>query len=827
MRALLFLILSVHGLAQTATLNVSRDLVSRGIWPANMVPDNPQLNARPLLDAAVAYASNPLNGINTVIADPGAYYFLSQKNTNTHVLMSGISNLRFNFQNSDLYFANSNVSAIQCMNCSNVTFEKFTVDYQRLPFTQVIVAAVDLPSHSFTYRTVPGFQDPTAFNANRAPDNSDQIFLWVFRNGVPLRSIGRLKASRPVVSGAIVVDDFKDPWANLSDIQMGDTVVFSDRSGPPTLNIVGGSNITIQNASVYSGGQIGVYFGRTNGATADHVQVIPRPGTSRLISTNADGIHTSFAVGANVFTNNIVRRTCDDALAISAAWLATVTNVNGTTVTVSRNFSSSFPSGTKVAFIDPATAAVIGTATITFESPGIAQQTFIDEEGVILTLDREVAGLAAGFGMVDTDPAKLGSGSKISLNTVQDGVFARGVWLAGVQDVTVNDNFIQRTSSNGIFIQELNADRTVAGPSSNITIKNNLVDASLGYGNVSHGVTFAAASIYSVSQNSQNGQVTTSPHENVTVTGNRVTNAARSAIRLENVNVGQITKNTIQGFGLEPTVNVYNAPPGCCETLAQYKSDFAQAILTPSSISITTSGNTSPATDVAIQNSSTASGYPRLGAGSFAAAYGTNLASTTATATGTDFPTTLAGVSVSITDSAGVTRQAGVQYVSPGQVNYLVPAGTASGIATVTIGSSSGAAQIDAVGPGLYSLSVTTQVAAATAALYTANGQILPVPVFDCVSGCKTVALSLGGSGDTLAISFYGTGFRNVSSPSDASVTIGGVPAQILYVGAQPSYPGLDQLNVVVPASLAGVGDVPVVLTVNGQTANAVVVNVR
>ena len=105
------------------------------------------------------------------------------------------------------------------------------------------------------------------------------------------------------------------------------------------------------------------------------------------------------------------------------------------------------------------------------------------------------------------------------------------------------------------------------------------------------------------------------------VTGNRVTNAARSAIRLENVNGGQAAGNTVQGYGLATGVNVFTPPP-CCETMAQYQADFAQALLTPSSVSITTSGNSSSATAIPIQNLSTASGYPRLGVGSFAAAYG-------------------------------------------------------------------------------------------------------------------------------------------------------------------------------------------------------------
>lgn len=813
--------------AQSATLNLSHDLVGAGIASSNMIPDQPSLDARPLLEAAVAYAAQ--NGVSSLIADPGAYYFLSLHNTNTHVLINGASNLTIDFQGSYLLFKSSNVAAIQCVACNAVALRGFTVDYLQLPFTQATVASVNPAQQSFTYQTISGYQDPAAFNTNRASDGSDAIFMFVFRNGEPLKQIGRLTANRPVSGGVISIADTKDPWATpaaFSAMQPGDVVVFTDRSGPPAVNIVGGQNVTVQNASVYSSGQIGLYFGMTNGATADHVQVIPKPGTSRLISTNADGIHTSFADNANVFTNNIVRRTCDDALAISAPWLATVTNVTGSTVTVARNFGSPFPTGSQVSFIDPSNDAVIGPVTISSESPPDNQQHFTAGESVALSLSGPAPGLAAGFGMVAVSPAQRGGGSVIAFNTVQDGVFSRGVWLSGVANVSVHDNYIQRTSSNGIFIQQPSAGNTDTGPSTGVAIQNNLVDSSLGYADVSHGVAFAAASIYTVSQNSQNAQVATSPHSNITVSGNRITNAARSAIRLENVAGGQITNNIIQGFGLAPTINAYSAP-SCCETLAQYEADFARAVLTPSSTSITTSNNQTGGATNWLLNSSTASGYPRLGVGSFAAAYGTDLPAPASGMTALPpYPLSLGGVTVAMTDSAGVTRDAPVQYVSSGQVNYVVPDGTAPGIATVAIGSFSGSAQIDAIGPGLYSMNGQgTGVAAAGAALYSADGNSVPVAVFQCAPACVSVPMSLGSAGQELVVTLYGTGFRQAGSNADAKVEIGGVIAKILYLGAQPQYPGLDQVNVVVPPSLAGAGEVPVVFTVDGQTANVVTLN--
>jgi uncharacterized protein (TIGR03437 family) len=814
--------------AQSSTLNMSRDLISNGIAASNLQPNSPALDARPLFEAAAAYASK--NGIAKLIADPGAYYFLSVRNANTHALISAASNLTIDWQNSDLLFRFSNTSAVQFTNCSGVTMQNFTLDYQQLPFTQVTVTSVNAAGQTVNSQNIANYPSPADFNTNRAADGSDAIFMFVFRNGVPIQEVGRLTAKRPFAGSTIAISDVNDPWAKpaqLAAIQPGDVIVLTDRSGPPAINFVNGQDGAIRNASIYSSGQIGLYFGRTNRATADHVQVIPKPGTTRLISTNADGIHTSFALGANVFTNNIVRRTCDDALAISAGWVAAVTQSSGATVTVSRSFASPFPVGASVAFLNPSTAGIAGTATIVSETPTFDQQKFTDGEAVTLTLDHAVPGLAANFGMADNDAAKQGSGSVIAFNTVQEGVFARGIWLAGVQNVSAHDNYIQRTSSNGIFIQQLSADNTDAGPSSNISIQNNLVDSAINYGNVSHGPAFAAASIYTISQNDQNAQVTTSPHTNITVKGNRVTNSARSAIRLENVTGGEISGNAMQGYGMAPAINVFNAPP-CCETLAQFQTDFGQALLTPHSAQVTVAGNTQGDTGSLILNLSTASGYPRLGVGSFAAAYGTKLAGGTQVAS-PPFGTTLGGVTVSVKDSAGVTRAAAIQAISASQVNYLVPEGTASGIATVTIGTSSGSAQIDSNGPGLYSMNGDGRgVAAANAALYSADGKITPENVFQCTAGgCVTTPIDLGSATDQLAITLYGTGLRNVGSTQNAFATVGGIATPILYIGAQPQYPGLDQVNLVVPRSLIGAGEVPVVLTAGGQTANVVTLNFK
>ena len=496
MRIRLFFLLIPYTLAaqSASVLNMSHDLVAKGIASTNLQPNSPTQDARPLFEQAVAYAS--ANNIGTVTADPGSYYFLSLHSAtgNMHVLLPSAANLTIDWQNSDLYFQYSNHAAITCNACSALTMQNFTVDYTQLPFTQATITSIDSTNRNLTFQTIAGYQSPTDFNNNRAADGSDVIWVFIYRNGVPVSTVGRMAANRAVLGNIINITD-TNVWANsaaLATLQAGDVVVYTDRSGPPALNFVNGQNITVHNVSVYASGQIGIYFGRTQNATADHDQVIPRPGTTRLISTNADGIHTSFANSVQTFSNNIVERTCDDALAIASEWLATVAqtpaSASPATVNVTRSIVGvSFPVGESVSFINPAEATIAGSATILSESPPVNQQTLAANEAVTITLDKAVPGLAAGYEMIDNDPVKHGSGSVIRNNTVRQGTYARGIWLSGVQNVSVHDNLVTQTSKVGIFVQQLvappgNTNNLDTGPSSGITIQSNIVDNAMNYG---------------------------------------------------------------------------------------------------------------------------------------------------------------------------------------------------------------------------------------------------------------------------------------------------------------------------------------------------------
>ncbi len=69
----------------------------------------------------------------------------------------------------------------------------------------------------------------------------------------------------------------------------------------------------------------------------------------------------------------------------------------------------------------------------------------------------------------------------------------------------------------------------------------------------------------------------------------------------------------------------------------------------------------------------------------------------------------------------------------------------------------------------------------------------------------------------------YGTGIRNRTSLANVSASINGVAAQVIYAGPQSQYPGLDQVNVVIPSGVAATGSISI--TVDYQTSNVLAVS--
>ncbi len=222
----------------------------------------------------------------------------------------------------------------------------------------------------------------------------------------------------------------------------------------------------------------------------------------------------------------------------------------------------------------------------------------------------------------------------------------------------------------------------------------------------------------------------------------------------------------------------------------------------------------------------------QLAPDSIVAAFGTKLATGMKVADTTPLPTELEGTTVRVIDTAGAQRLARLFFVSPTQINYLLPAETIAGPATVVIragdGSVSvGAIQVQQTTPSLFSASADGRGIAAGVALRVKadNSQSFEaIARYDTqLNRIVAVPVDFGAATDQIYLILYGSGIRYRSSLSAISVSLGGVSQQVLFASGVDGLAGLDQINIgPLPRSLAGRGEVDVSLTVDGRTANTV-----
>jgi len=218
------------------------------------------------------------------------------------------------------------------------------------------------------------------------------------------------------------------------------------------------------------------------------------------------------------------------------------------------------------------------------------------------------------------------------------------------------------------------------------------------------------------------------------------------------------------------------------------------------------------------------------------AAFGQSLATRQEPATTVPLPVSLAGTTVRVRDSAGTQRDAPLFFVSPGQVNYQIPAGTESGPGAVTIISGAGsisasAVNISPVAPGLFAADATGRgLAAAIVLRVRANGSQVFEPTVRFDAGQRrfvSVPIDLTPPGDQVFLILFGTGFRFRANLSQVSVKLGAVDSSVSFAGSQDGFAGLDQINALIPRSLIGRGEVDLALTVDGRPANTLRVNIK
>ena len=200
--------------------------------------------------------------------------------------------------------------------------------------------------------------------------------------------------------------------------------------------------------------------------------------------------------------------------------------------------------------------------------------------------------------------------------------------------------------------------------------------------------------------------------------------------------------------------------------------------------------------------------------------FGAELAAGAEQATAMPWPVTLAEASVTVSG-----RPAPLYYAGPNQINAQVPYETPLGISQVIVSvgqtySAPAPLTVNAAAPGIFQASPGRALAQNSD--YSVNGPENPaaagsvIVVYLTGQGLLDHAIATGAAAPT----------ETLSKPVlPVAATVGGQPADILFLGMTPGLVGLAQANVRIPALPEG--DHPLVLTVGTSASKPALISVR
>ena len=222
--------------------------------------------------------------------------------------------------------------------------------------------------------------------------------------------------------------------------------------------------------------------------------------------------------------------------------------------------------------------------------------------------------------------------------------------------------------------------------------------------------------------------------------------------------------------------------------------------------------------------------------GALVSIFGSNLSAASASADSVPLSTTLSGVTVTFNGIAAPLKD--VVHAGGGdQINAQVP------WEVLSVGSNSGTAQVIVSRNGVPSAPLPVTVGSAAPGIFTFPGGVGQAVAYGNSDGAIAAPVSSGlpfashpaKIGDPTTLVILATGVGPVSPPvktgSGANdgqlhqtitlpqVTVGGVPAQVVFAGMTPQFVGVYQLNIVIAAGTPTGNAVPLQITANGVTS--------
>ncbi len=336
------------------------------------IPNDPKDDTQ-ALNAALQAVSELAPAQIILKLDAGRYLFSSADVPphRGHVILDGLSNLTLSGvgPETELIMTDTKASGIVLRRCENVRIEQLSVDYDPLPHTQGTIIAADPDKRSFDVEIDPGFPSPLDEHIVTETWRKTRAYLFkpnstelntLFFDQYPAWASKGVEARMTHLGGHTFRYHSRNP---VQDKFVGYRVAIVGRSNNDAFIFEESTNCSAVSVDLYSAPAAAFKVRHSKeGTTIDHCRVIPKPGTTRLLASNADALHAKFNRGGIHLHNSRFEASGDDGVNIGGAYQAVYEQADPHTLIIQAH--NTYKIGDTVTLTDTVYGSVIATSTV-------------------------------------------------------------------------------------------------------------------------------------------------------------------------------------------------------------------------------------------------------------------------------------------------------------------------------------------------------------------------------------------------------------------------------------------------------------------------------
>ncbi len=476
---------------------------------------------------------------------PGVYRLKADAKTRTHLLFDGVEDLTIDATGVEFVMTQPQYSLIAFRNCRRVTLRGLTIDCDPILFTQGAVAAIEPNGAWYDVRIEDGYRTDIENLGRPRPMSIFDPKTREFKTGVPDLFMSRIEKRGGRVWRAFPIPEVIGRHRFPTDtVHVGDLAAIAF-SGGPAITCRGCEDMTFERVTIYQSGSMAFHeHGGGGGTKLLRCRVLRKPGTTRLLSTCADGFHCKDMRRGPVVEACTFEGMHDDGINIHGMFSRVLEAATGTTVVTSPAFTESAVPGDKVEFFRTPSCESVGTFTVKKktrlplddwrEKAKLYWPTWGHKFAYRLTLDR-TPDVKPGDAMVST--SYVGSGYVIR-NCEFRNLRYRAILAKGSNGLIVG-NRIYGCANDAIALTPILYDE--CSFSRNVIVRGNTIRHT-------GMLPWHRAAIH-VSVVGRAKGVTCREHRDITIEGNLIDDVAGTGIRVTNASRVKIVGNRILRVG--------------------------------------------------------------------------------------------------------------------------------------------------------------------------------------------------------------------------------------------------------------------------------------